>query len=371
MSLTAAERLARLRLARTDGIGPVGHARLLARHGDAATALVALEQEGRPTADAAAAAAEMADAERLGFFHLFLGEDRYPPLLARLSDPPPVLLAAGDPALAHRPVVAIVGARNASAAGMRLAEEMAADLGAAGWVVVSGLARGIDGAAHRGALATGTIGCVAGGPDIIYPPEHERLQHAIAARGLLLSEMPCGVEPLARHFPRRNRLIAGCASGLVVIEAALGSGSMISARLAGEAGRDVMAVPGHPRDPRSRGPNALIKEGAALVESAADVVAVLSPFMAAAAPPARTIPVMAAFVAPAAPAPPPAAAGGAAEALLLDLLSATPVAIDELVRRSGLDTGFVQAFLVTLEIEGRLIRHAGGRVALDAAAGAH
>jgi DNA processing protein len=358
----AADRLARLRLIRTDGVGPVGFARLLERHGDAARALDALGGAGRPVGGEAAAEAEFTRAAALGVRHVFLGEPSYPPLLAELADPPPVLLVAGNTDLAARPTVAMVGARNASAAGLRLAEEMAAGLAEAGFVVVSGLARGIDGAAHMGALAAGaTIACVAGGPDIAYPPEHAGLQQEIAARGLLVSEMPCGVEPQARHFPRRNRLIAGIARALVVVEAALGSGSLITARLATEAGRDVMAVPGHPRDPRARGPNGLIKEGAALVEDAADVLAMLDPFRLPGVAPRQTR----VREEPGAFPDEPEGAGETADpAVLLGLLSATPVAIDELVRRSGLPAGDVQAFLVGMEIDGRLVRHAGGRVAL-------
>lgn len=293
-ALPEAERAARLRLARSEGVGPVSHGQLLKRFGSAVAAIEALIGMGKPVADPDLVAREVELAAAVGARHLLLGEPDYPPLLAELADPPPVLVATGDAALAARPVVAMVGARNASAAGRGLALEMAEALGAAGWVVASGLARGIDAEAHRGSLPTGTIGCVAGGVDIAYPPENAELQQQVAARGLLLSEMPPGTEPQARHFPRRNRLIAGVARGVVVIEAAPGSGSLITARIAGEAGREVMAVPGHPRDPRSGGGNGLIRQGATLVEQAADVLAVLSPFPVVArkelpARPGRTI----------------------------------------------------------------------------------
>lgn len=366
--LTRPERLARIRLARTEGIGPVGFARLLARHGSAEVAARILESLGKPLAPDGLAEAEVAAADAIGARHLFAGDPDFPPALAALSDPPPVLLALGDPALAARPVVAIVGARNASAAGRRLARELAEGLGAAGWVVASGLARGIDSAAHEGALATGTLACVAGGPDIAYPPENARLQAAIAQAGLLLAELPPGTEPQARHFPRRNRLIAGVAAGVVVIEAAPGSGSLITARLAAEAGREVMAVPGHPADPRARGGNGLIREGAPLVETAADVLAALAPFALAPLAPAALMPAL--RRPPAAPSratpPRPVPARAVPEPAMPDLLSHLTVegiALDELVRASGRGADRVQAELADLELEGAIVRLPGGRVA--------
>lgn len=297
----------------------------------------------------------------IGAQHILLGEAGYPPLLAALSDPPPVLVAMGVTGLAARPVVAMVGARNASAAGRGLAREIAQALGAAGWVVASGLARGIDSAAHAGALETGTVGCVAGGVDIAYPPENAGLQADIAAGGLLISELPPGTEPQARHFPRRNRLIAGVARGVVVIEAAPGSGSLITARLAGEAGREVMAVPGHPADPRSRGGNGLIRDGGVLVESAADVLAALSPFAVITQPPKaakRPAPQVAARIAPKPVGMVPEGGEG-----FLDLLSPSGISVDELVRASGLRASDVQARIADLEIEGQVVRLAGGKVA--------
>lgn len=357
----AAERLARLRLARTDGIGPLGFGQLLEAHGSALAACERLAADRRRLADEGAATGEMERAERIGARHVLLGEADYPALLTALSDPPPVLVVAGDMALAARPVVAMVGARNASAAGRGLAEEMAKALGETGWVVASGLARGIDSAAHRGALTTGTIGCVAGGVDIAYPPENAALQAEIAEGGLLLSELPPGTEPQARHFPRRNRLIAGVARGLVVIEAAPGSGSLITARLAAEAGREVMAVPGHPADPRSRGGNRLLKDGAVLVEEAADVLAALSPFAVFERPvferqapkPRRAARIV----------PKPVGQKLEAGEGFLSLLSQSGVTVDELVRASGLPASDVQARLADLEIDGQVVRLAGGRVA--------
>jgi DNA processing protein len=359
-TLPAEERIARLRLARTDGVGPVSFGQLLQRFGSASNAVAALARMGKPLAAEGVAEREMERASAVGARHLLVGEADYPPLLAEMADPPPVLLVVGDSALAARPVVAMVGARNASAAGRGLALEMAAALGAAGWVVASGLARGIDAEAHRGTLETGTIGCVAGGVDIAYPPENAGLQGDIATRGLLLSEMPPGTEPQARHFPRRNRLIAGVARGVVVIEAAPGSGSLITARIAGEAGREVMAVPGHPRDPRSGGGNGLIRQGATLVEQAADVLAVLSPFAVVARkelPARRAAPARPMRAAPGVPTP------AAGQGDLLDLLSVSGVALEEVVRASGLPVASVQAMLSDLEIEGQVVRLAGGRVA--------
>jgi DNA processing protein len=352
-----AERLARLRLARTEGVGPVGFAQLMARHGSAEAAIEVLQDLGKPVADAGVVAREQDEAARLGARHLLLGDADYPPLLAELKDPPPVLLAVGDAGLGARPVVAMVGARNASAAGRGLAREMAAALGAAGWVVASGMARGIDAAAHQGALPTGTIACVAGGVDVAYPPENAALQAEVGDGGLVLGELPPGTEPQARHFPRRNRLIAGVARGVVVLEAAPGSGSLITARLSAEAGREVMAVPGHPLDPRSKGGNGLIRDGAVLVESAGDVLAVLAPFAVARPVPARR------------PVPVRRAATPVAEAVMtqgtefLDLLSLSGVTMDELVRASGLSAAEVQVRLTDLEMDGMVVRLSGGRVA--------
>lgn len=351
------ERLARLRLARTDGIGPVGFGHLLAEHGSAEAACAALEDGRRKLAAPAAVSAEFTRAETIGARHILLGEADYPPLLAALSDPPPVLVVMGDADLARRPVVAMVGARNASAAGRGLARDMAKALGEAGWVVASGLARGIDSAAHAGALESGTIGCIAGGVDIAYPPENAGLQADIGAGGLLLSELPPGTEPQARHFPRRNRLIAGVARGVIVIEAAPGSGSLITARLASEAGREVMAVPGHPADPRSRGGNGLIKDGGILVESAADVLAALSPFAVIERAPVKARPKVPRI------APKPVGALLESGEGFLDLLSQSGVTLDELVRASGLPASDVQAKLADLEIDGQVIRLAGGKVA--------
>ncbi|HLL30982.1 MAG TPA: DNA-processing protein DprA, partial [Allosphingosinicella sp.] len=265
------------------------------------------------------------------------------------------LIVKGHPSLLDRPAAAIVGARNASAAACRFARSLAQALGEAGIVIVSGLARGIDSAAHDGALDTGTIAVVAGGVDIFYPPENEARQSSIADRGLLVSEQPPGVEPRSRHFPSRNRIIAGLALGTVVVEAAPRSGSLITARCAAESGREVMAVPGSPLDPRAQGCNQLIREGATLVQSAEDVLEAISP--------ARTRPFRQPERDYGIPQVPVEADDRAREAVA-GLLNATPVPVDEIVRQASLPPAVVQTVLLELELAGRLERHAGGRVSL-------
>ncbi len=359
--LPQAEAFARIRLLRSPNIGPVSYVQLLRRFGDAVRALEALPDLAarggsgyRPAAEAKIAD-EVAAVRKAGARYLFHDGDDYPPLLRGLDGSPPILMARGDAALAARPCVAIVGARNASAAAVKLARDFGAALAEAGLVVVSGLARGIDGAAHRGALSGGTIGVIASGIDVAYPPEHAELQEEIAQRGLLLSEQPPGVEPLARHFPSRNRIIAGIAAGTLVVEAAPKSGSLITARLAGEAGREVMAVPGSPLDSRSHGCNQLIRDGAVLVQSADDVIELLSGFDGKPRSALREN---------------GARWDGADNELgevpadITGLLSVAPVAIDELIRQSGESAAAVQLALLELELAGKLVRHAAGRVSL-------
>src|SRR5262245_36476573 len=283
-TLTDAERLDRLRLIRSENVGPVTFRSLLRRFGSARAAIEALPELARrggrtaPLRICAAAQAEqeLIAADRIGARLLTADEADYPETLAAIYDAPPLLYLRGDVALLRRKAVAIVGARNASANGRRLAEDIARDLGAAGFVVVSGLARGIDHAAHRGSLDSGTVAVVAGGIDIAYPPDNEELQREIARRGVLVAEMPPGTVPQAKHFPRRNRLISGLSLGVLVVEAALQSGSLITARMALEPGRDGLAVPGSPLDPRCRGANNLLRQGAILAEGAADVIAALA-----------------------------------------------------------------------------------------------
>lgn len=356
------DRIARLRLIRTPTIGPITYAQLIARFGSAQLALKAVPDLARrgggkaPTlATRDAIEREIAAVAALGARYLFRGEGAYPPMLAEIESAPPALIAKGDRALTRKPAVAMVGARNASAAAIRLARQLAADLVAEGVVVVSGLARGIDTAAHQGALDSGTIAVIAGGIDITYPPENAELQRAIGERGLLVAEHPPGFEPKAKHFPYRNRIIAGIARGTVVVEAAPRSGSLITARYAGEYGRDVMAMPGSPLDPRAQGCNQLIREGAILVQSAADILESLGPIGGGpvASPPQAY-----------APPPPSADASEADRRALIGLLGPVPVPVDELVRLSHLPPAIVQTVLLELELAGRLDRHAGGRVSL-------
>ena len=350
----------RLRLIRSANIGPVTYAQLIARFGSAGAALEAVPQlaargGGRAPvlAEPRAVQREMAAVAKLGARYLFLGTPDYPLLLAELETAPPVLIARGRAELLAQPSVAMVGARNASAAACRFARQLALGLAEAGQVVASGLARGIDTAAHQGAVPA-TIAVIASGHDIVFPPENAALQEQLAREALVLSEQPPGTEPLARFFPQRNRIIAGLARGTVVVEAAPKSGSLITARLAAEAGREVMAVPGSPIDPRAQGCNLLIREGATLVQSVADILEALGPLDP------RMV------RAPAEPwhGPPPQDASDAERRAVSGLLGPVPVSVDELIRQSGLAPAVVQTVLLELEIAGRLERHAGGRVSL-------
>ncbi len=312
-------------------------------------------------ADPRAIDQEMARTARLGAQYLFSDDADYPPLLAALENAPPALVWRGDAALLARTGVALVGARNASAAACRFARQLGHDLASEGVAVISGLARGIDTAAHVGALGAGggdsgggTIAVIACGIDTVFPPENADLQERIAQHGLLITEHPPGTEPLARHFPQRNRIIAGLALGTVVVEAAPRSGSLITARLAGEAGREVMAVPGSPVDPRAQGCNSLIRDGATLVQNAADILEQIRPID------------MRMVRAPATPfgAAPPDDASDADRRAVVALLGLVAVSVDELIRQSGLAPAVVQTVLLEMELAGRLERHAGGRVGL-------
>jgi DNA processing protein len=350
----------RLRLLRTPGIGPVTFRQLIARFGAPSTALAAVPDLARRGGGNAPALRTVADTEReiarvqkLGGKFLAIGQGLYPRLLAELEDAPPLLIAKGNLNLLDRQAVAIVGARNASAAACRFARGLAHDLGQRDLVVVSGLARGIDSAAHDGALDTGTIGVIAGGIDVFYPPENEERQKALYERGLVLAEMPPGTEPRARHFPYRNRIIAGMSSGTVVVEAAPRSGSLITARLAAEAGREVLAVPGSPLDPRAQGCNQLIRDGATLVQNAADVVEAIRPFASQVRSASSHYEVAAEPM-----------NGEDALGMVEELLGPSPVPVDEIIRLSGAPSGAVQMALLELDLAGRLDRHAGGKVSL-------
>jgi len=370
--------LDRLRLIRTEGVGPVAYRRLLTRYSSASESLAALPAlafaGGRPAPpiipSREAAAREFLELARLGGRMIFFGDPAYPPLLAMLDDAPPAIAVLGDASLLSRRAVALVGGRNASANGQRMAETLAADL-AQSVVVVSGLARGIDAAAHAGALQTGkTVAAIAGGLDIPYPPENAALQRRIAENGALVTEAPLGTEPQARHFPRRNRIIAGLSLGVVIVEAALRSGSLITARLAQEVGRELFAVPGSPLDPRSRGSNDLIRQGAHLTEAAQDVLDNLpdhpsreglarSPLFA------RDMPAGLAEPPPRWAEPTESVADLAkARKQVIDLLGSSPTAVDDVVRRCQFSASAIMAVLLELELAGRIETLPGSRVAL-------
>jgi len=366
-TLTHSDKIDWIRLSRAQQVGPITFFALIERYGDAAAALGMLpklaSRAGRadpavPTRDEIAA--EIERSEKLGFQILARCETAYPRLLAEIEDAPPVIAAGRNVSLFERRTIAIVGARNASANGRRIAERLARDLAEAGLVVVSGLARGIDTAAHRAALDNGTIAVVAGGADIVYPPENAALQADIAARGCVVTEAPLGTEPIARHFPRRNRIISGLAPGVIVVEAARNSGSLITARMALEQGRDVFAVPGSPLDPRAQGTNNLIRQGAILTETAEDVLQALPGLDARMTRTRETAPADMD-----APVTEPAESETAeARRVILEALSPTPVAVDELVRRCQVSLPIVLTVLLELELAGRLERQAGQRVSL-------
>src|ERR1700712_1544532 len=285
--LSDAQRIDWLRLIRSDNVGPRTFRSLIKHFGSAKTALERLPDLARRGGAARPgricseddAAAELAASKRLGVALLTAGEHGYPPRLATLDDAPPLLAVRGTREALMRPAIAIVGSRNASGAGLKFAGQLARDLGDAGFLIASGLARGIDQAAHRATVASGTVAVLAGGHDRIYPPEHQDLLTALLEHGGAISEMPLGHVPRARDFPRRNRLISGASLGVVVIEAAHRSGSLITARMAAEQGREVFAVPGSPLDPRAAGTNDLIKQGATLTTEAADVINAVAPIM--------------------------------------------------------------------------------------------
>ncbi|MES1204075.1 MAG: DNA-processing protein DprA [Pseudomonadota bacterium] len=348
------ERIAWLRLARTPRIGAMTFHRLIARFGTADAALDALPRLRTPlTAEPAEKAeAELAALAANNAKLLACCETQYPPALAQLSAPPPVISVHGQTELLHKPAIALVGGREASAAGAKLAGDLARDLGEAGYVIVSGMARGIDAAAHAASLETGTIAVLAGGLDKPYPPQNERLHAEIVRRGCVVSEQPLGAVARAKDFPRRNHVISGLALGVIVVEAAQRSGSLITARAAAEQGREVMAAPGSPLDPRASGSNGLIKQGAALIENAADVLAALQ-----AAP--RTL--------RRAPAPrlfeesvPDFADTDPMRARLAALLSPTPIHLNDLARQLGVPLNLAAAALTDLELDGRAASLSGG-----------
>lgn len=369
--LSDTERRDWLRLIRCEGVGPITFFALLQRFGTARAALDALPdlvRRGGRHKPGKLFSPDEADREleataAIGARMIARGEPDYPPLLAAIADAPPLISARGDHRLLARPTVAMVGSRNASLNGRRFARHLAKDLGGIPMVVASGLARGIDTAAHIGALETGTVAVVAGGVDVIYPEENRDLYGEIVARGVVISEVAAGVRPQARHFPRRNRLISGLARGVVVVEANMRSGSLITARMALDQGREVFAVPGSPLDPRARGTNDLIRQGAILTESATDVRRALDEMMApvSAHPPA----VDAGLIVPGLPG---AAEAAAARRALAETLSPTPVTVDEIIRTCQLSPAVVTTVLLEWELAGRLERHPGNKVSLIAPA---
>ena len=364
--LDAAQRLACLRLIRSDNVGPVTFRELINHFGGAEPALEALPELSRKGGRRQAlricprnvAEAELEAADRIGARPLFTIEPGYPPALAAVDAPPPLLYVKGNAGHLTRPMVAIVGARNGSAAGQKLARLFASHLGTAGFVIASGLARGIDAAAHDAALATGTVAVVAGGIDNIYPPENAGLQRAIGERGCLVTENPPGFVPRAQDFPRRNRIISGLSMGVLIVEAARRSGTLITARMAGEQGREVFAIPGHPLDPRAEGTNALIKSGATMVTEPDDVLGALAPMLREGPGPPFLVP------------PGRSAEAGQPERSsshqttpdadrerLLAALGPAPIDIDELGRATGLAARAIQVALLELTLAGRVERH--------------
>ena len=363
--LTDDQRVDWLRLIRSQNIGPRTFRALINHFGGARAALDALPTLARRGGGASApkifsreaAEREIEAAEKLGVDFIAVGEADYPHRLQMIDDAPPLLAVRGERAALALPAVAVVGSRNASAAGIKLTQMIAHDLAQAGFAVASGLARGIDAAAHRASLDTGTVAVLAGGQDRIYPPEHAELLAAILPAGAAISEMPLAWAPRAQDFPRRNRLISGLALGVVIVEAAKRSGSLITARLALEQGREVFAVPGSPLDPRAEGTNSLIKQGATPVTEASDIISVLQPIMGIAEPSRDIAPDDGAHAQDAEP-------EDNERSRIVALLSPTPVSLDDLVRLSNSSPRVVRTVLLELEIAGRLERHGGGLVSL-------
>ncbi|MBS0245894.1 MAG: DNA-protecting protein DprA [Proteobacteria bacterium] len=362
--LTDAQRLDWLRLIRSDHVGPRTFRELINTYGGAKDALAALPALARRGGAARTrictleeAEAELKTARARGVELIALGEPDYPPRLKTIDDAPPLIAVRGDVAALSRPLIAIVGSRNASAVGLKFAATLARDLGDAGYGIVSGLARGIDAAAHRASLVSGTVAVLAGGHAHIYPAEHEPLLEELLAHGAAISEMPLTHEPRARDFPRRNRLISGLSVGVVIVEAAKRSGSLITARMAGEQGREVFAVPGSPLDPRAEGTNGLLKQGAILVTEASDIITAIEPILGRGIEPIEEP----SRDEPFAPDHEPA---DDERGRIVGLLGPSPISIDDLVRLSGTSPAIVRTVLLELELAGRLERHGGAMVSL-------
>ncbi len=359
--LSDIERRDWLRLSMSENVGPQTFRALMKRFGSAAGALAAIPELSRQGGlgrsprlyGQDAANRDLANADRMGARFIGLAEPEFPALLREIDAAPPLICIKGDARHLKRSAVGIVGARNASAIGRKFARQLAADIGLMDHVIISGLARGIDTAAHEASIETGTIAVLAGGLDVIYPPENAALHEAIGERGILITEMMPGTVPRAEHFPRRNRIISGLSRALIVVEAAQRSGSLITARYANEQGREVFAVPGSPLDPRCEGCNRLIRDGATLLMSAADVLDVLN---------GTRLPAQSSLFEPE-----PQALDTIRDSdrdLILELLSPSPIDTDDLIRESGLPSGVVAGFLLELALAGRVIRHPNGAVSL-------
>lgn len=366
-ALSAAEKLDWLRLIRTDTIGPIAFRKLLARFGSAGKALEAVPELSRrggrqrplKPASRTVAERELTALRKLGGKLIGLCEPDYPPLLAEIDDPPPLLSVRGGVHLLAKPMLAVVGARNASTNGRHLAERLAGEVGQAGYIIISGMARGIDTSAHEGSLATGTVAVLGGGVDVIYPPENRPLYGRLLAEGAIVAELALGTQPQARHFPRRNRLISGMALGVLVVEAAPRSGSLITGRFAAEQGREVFAVPGSPLDPRAQGANTLIRSGATLVQSAEDILEGLQGMTRSPLREAQ----LDLFAPPSSPVVEDDISDGD-RALVLEKLSPTPTPIDELIRQCELSPAVVQTVLLELELAQRVEHQPGNKISL-------
>lgn len=364
-AISAAEKLDWLRLIRSENVGPITFSQLLAQFGSAGAALAALPDLARrgggqsvKICDKAAAEREMEALAAVGGCFISIGEDEYPAALAAIDDAPPLIAVRGHPHLLKKPMVAVVGARNASANGKRFAQRISRELGDASFVVASGFARGIDAAAHEGSLATGTLAAVAGGIDVVYPEENAPLYERLVAEGVAIAEQPMGTAPRGRHFPKRNRIISGVSLGVLVVEAAQRSGSLITARFALEQGREIFAVPGSPLDPRCKGTNDLIRSGATLVESVDDILQQLRGMLRRPASERRD----SVFTAPTAEMGERELAAGRRK--VVESLGPAPVPVDEIVRQCQLSPAAVAVILLELELAGRLQHHPGHQVSL-------
>lgn len=363
--LPQAERIARLQLARSEGIGPITFRRLLERYGTAQRAAEKVPELAKNGGRAKPlkiiplkqAQDEAEKIEKLGAKLIVFGDPEYPPQLAAIEDAPMTLTVLGNANLLSKQAIGIVGSRNASLQGRKFAENLAGELGRAGLTIISGLARGIDTAAHGASLASGTVAVVAGGVDVVYPAENKTLYDHIAAGGAIVAENELGTQPMAQHFPRRNRIISGLSLGVVIVEGTLKSGSLITAHVAADQGREVYAVPGHPMDPRAGGPNALIRDGATLVTGPRDILDSLARLKEMRIVREPDLPPSTFAV----PDPDPDMLADARN-LLVPLLCTVPVGVDDLIRETKLPAPVVQTILLELELGGKLTRHPGNRV---------